>query len=1554
MKNNFKRFFVIVLSVFMATFIVSCNDLTKALEDYGVGEKYTITYESAHGDLKAAQLDKPVEKTKNSKLGKADIPALENDGDYEFQCWYYKGTKVEAEIGDEITKNIILEAVWKYVSSSGGGTDPQNVEKCKVKYESAYGDLDAAGLNKTFEMNKDSIFESTDLPKLAKDGDYEFQYWYYKGTENKAAVGDKITRDITLVAEWKEISSSGGNDNPQDEKITITVYGHTNEFPSMVQKYINNHPELNINLVTKVIDTNDDYEDKLDVALKRGEVDLYGAEAGFALKYTRGVMSDKAATYKSLGIDVDKKIEEAEIVPYIVDIGKRGNDVVALGYQSTDGCFIYNRTVAKNVFGTDDPAEIQKKIGGNTGSWDNFWEAAEACGKKGVAILSGVEDLWRPYQGSSSSWIKNGKLYIDPKREDFLDNSKTLVDKKWVNGTTQFVGDWYTDIAEDGDKKVLGYFGPAWLINYVMDANSGDTYGDWAICNSPVAFSWGGTWILASKKAAEDSKKKAIIKDIIEWITLDTTNDGLLYQWANGTFNNNGKKDTISSLKVIKNSDGKLEFLNNQNMYDYYGKSEVNNDYISLYDSTINQIWLDEVEEYANGKKDYNSAIKDFKEAVYRELGIEALPSEVTFKATAVSNGIRLNISVPAHTDYAIFRFKPGTTNWSDWEYEVYRIYNRDSSKAFETTILDRYGIEKGKTYQYGILINWDWDQLQLMDATVTATADGLEPPEITNSPKITVKPIEGKIEYSVLPTIDFSDGNTYGFRFEQSYYPVFDGEEEEELLWDYGYYPQYNTYDKDSDGNDIIEIEVEPERRGFMLALQDYTLMIDGTQQDDCVQYVRHFKPDTFEDIPQRMYLQNKVEETKEGIEFTVNVPKGTTNVQIMTLDGEEEIELVAHYYGDPTEENKTIKMTEKYEYKAGEEKYFFIKYNWGLRLDGYKDDTPQFKQGIVFTPSKDGWEAPVIKKGPSATFDGTNFKFTEAEIEWKNGEDKLGYYYDNQFHYYAKDSDGNHFADVWLNRQSGDITVGRDEMSTGIKLVRDEGGNFWINYLDSNRHWKIPEEMLTGMPKTVTINKEKLLPAEAEEKIRFNITIPDHVTQARVERREVDLHADPLTDFEEVGNQWPKANYEDEWEKETTKEFIEHYTVQKGHYYEYRVVFSDENWEEFRTDYYGFHLAGKDANPKPSLATGDNYPTIKIDWSQPDAMYWELKNENIMDTVNFEGGAKPSWITHNLSYSGWRINVWFGNGDYKVCTYSWDDYNNLPCGSNELTDFVICSHFGNEYFDARLRYDVKDLDEEKIDKTVWRVPDELPAGGFKIKFALPWNNEVYSVHQIFIERREKPSDPSIQYVWPMTPEALTNAGKTRRGFLNESDFDSVIKDGEAYFYDYFDIEKGKEYQFRAVLKVNDNWDLYEIPLGEYVATKSGYTTPTFKTKPTFTWDENGSLKLTNKPELVVDNSVKNQWGLGNDWNYGIGIAYLDPENVKTGYWPGFTLNSNNEIQNDKSDIPDWDKESLKKIKTLVAMEYYVYLLLPDQILPSISYDIDEYLGDLKTINLK
>ena len=100
-------------------------------------------------------------------------------------------------------------------------------------------------------------------------------------------------------------------------------------------------------------------------------------------------------TYKDLGIDVDTKIKEADIAQYTVDIGTRDGEVVALGYESTSGVMIYNAAIAKDVFGTDDPEDIEKITGAGSGNWDKFFEAAEKLKKKGYAAISSPSDIWR-------------------------------------------------------------------------------------------------------------------------------------------------------------------------------------------------------------------------------------------------------------------------------------------------------------------------------------------------------------------------------------------------------------------------------------------------------------------------------------------------------------------------------------------------------------------------------------------------------------------------------------------------------------------------------------------------------------------------------------------------------------------------------------------------------------------------------------------------------------------------------------------------------------------------------------------------------------------------------------------------------------------------------------------------------------------------------------------------------------------------------------------------------------------------------------------------------
>ena len=439
---------------------------------------------------------------------------------------------------------------------------------------------------------------------------------------------------LALVLAGALFTSCGAK---QEDKV-INLWSFTDEVPGMVEKYLAANPDLGYTLNTTIIATTDGaYQPALDQALQAGgkdAPDIYCAEAAFILKYSKGDMQDYAMPYKNLGIDIDNALKASEIAPYTYDIGSNTKgEVDALGYQTTGGCFIYRRSVAKEVFGTDDPATVQAKIGGGSGSWDAFWNAAADCADKGVAIVSGDGDLWHAVENSSDKgWLVDGKLYLDPKREAFLDYSKSLTDNGWSNGTQDWSDAWFADMKGAGAKPVLGYFGPAWLINYTIAPNCGGskvgegTYGDWAVCNSPIGFFWGGTWLMANGKAKMSDAKKEVIKGIIEWITLDTSNDGLLYKWANGTLNGEGgTKDTVASGVVMAKSNGELPFLGGQNMFDYFvgANKYANGKNLTQYDEGINSIWRDQVRAYANGSKSREDAIKDFKQTVADTLGID-------------------------------------------------------------------------------------------------------------------------------------------------------------------------------------------------------------------------------------------------------------------------------------------------------------------------------------------------------------------------------------------------------------------------------------------------------------------------------------------------------------------------------------------------------------------------------------------------------------------------------------------------------------------------------------------------------------------------------------------------------------------------------------------------------------------------------------------------------------------------------------------------------------------------------------------------------------------
>jgi len=112
-------------------------------------------------------------------------------------------------------------------------------------------------------------------------------------------------------------------------------------------------------------------------------------------------MSHYAAPYRDLGIDVDTLLKEADIYQHVIDMGSNADgQVVALGYRGTGGAFIYRRSIAKSVWGTDDPEIIKYKIGPG---WDKFLMAAEEIKAAGYFIVSGYDDICEPMMASADN-----------------------------------------------------------------------------------------------------------------------------------------------------------------------------------------------------------------------------------------------------------------------------------------------------------------------------------------------------------------------------------------------------------------------------------------------------------------------------------------------------------------------------------------------------------------------------------------------------------------------------------------------------------------------------------------------------------------------------------------------------------------------------------------------------------------------------------------------------------------------------------------------------------------------------------------------------------------------------------------------------------------------------------------------------------------------------------------------------------------------------------------------------------------------------------------------
>ena len=427
---------------------------------------------------------------------------------------------------------------------------------------------------------------------------------------------------LGAVAMMASLVGCGGESSTvAEEGKVINIWCWNNEFQSRFNDY---YPEVqtvegntttlkNGKKVNFIIHANDNngYQIPLDAALKKQEtapadekIDIFLMEADYALKY---VNADPAV---AMSMD-DLGIAAADVsdqYKYTQDIVTDSSGALrGLSWQACSAGLIYNRDIAKEVLGTEEPDEVQEFVK----DWATFNKTAEDLKKAGYFVESTVNDSYRVYSNNvSKPWVDGTTVQIDANIAKWVEDSKALVDAKETNTYELWSDDWNKGFYPEG--KVFAYFGPAWLINFCMAADTEGSVanaGRWGLCVGPQSFYWGGTWICG----AVGTDNPSLVKDIM--LTM-TTDKAVLKEIVEKD------SDCVNSPSLLKELAADTTFgskiLGGQNPYQQLadGAEKVDMSKISDYDQGCNESFQAAMKDYFEGKVDYDKAVQNFQTSV--------------------------------------------------------------------------------------------------------------------------------------------------------------------------------------------------------------------------------------------------------------------------------------------------------------------------------------------------------------------------------------------------------------------------------------------------------------------------------------------------------------------------------------------------------------------------------------------------------------------------------------------------------------------------------------------------------------------------------------------------------------------------------------------------------------------------------------------------------------------------------------------------------------------------------------------------------------------------
>lgn len=363
-----------------------------------------------------------------------------------------------------------------------------------------------------------------------------------------------------------------------------------------------------------IINPNQDgvYQQKLDEALMNqataaadDKIDIFLSETDYVNKYT-DADANVAIPLADLGItdaDLADQYSFTRVTASDANGVQRGST-----WQCCPGLLVYRRDIAKDVFGTDDPEEVGKKVK----DWDTMKATAAELKAKGYYTFSSYADTFRLYGNSiAESWVSPGSttLKVDKKITDWVATSKEWLDAGYVDKNIK--GQWNDDWnkAMGSTSKVFAFLFPAWGIDFVLKPNWDGDNGAWAVTNPPQEYNWGGSYVHGC--VGTDNPK--YVKDII--LAMTVNKDNLLKiskDYLDFTNTTSGMQEAATDDSFAS------EFLGGQNSFKYFAPvaEGIKIAPLSAYDQGCVELIQNSFNDYLQGNVDYEKAKKNFETAI--------------------------------------------------------------------------------------------------------------------------------------------------------------------------------------------------------------------------------------------------------------------------------------------------------------------------------------------------------------------------------------------------------------------------------------------------------------------------------------------------------------------------------------------------------------------------------------------------------------------------------------------------------------------------------------------------------------------------------------------------------------------------------------------------------------------------------------------------------------------------------------------------------------------------------------------------------------------------